>query len=31
MGQNDTEHPAVYFLKKLAADHIWSWSNEGLI
>ena len=29
MGQNDTtEHPAV-FPEKLAADHIWSWSNEG--
>ena len=28
MGQNDTtEHPAV-FPEKLAADHIWSWSNE---
>ena len=29
IGQNDTtEHPAVY-PEKLAADHIWSWSNEG--
>ena len=28
MGQNDTtKHPAV-FPEKLAADHIWSWSNE---